>query len=167
MHAPGNSPGLQTFNNGLTYNTGSTFQWELIGNTVDGRGTSYDGVNVTGGTLSIVAGASSSLVFNSSGSAVRWSDAFWGADRSWLVFDNGNSPSPSGSVFSTINLSEDINNLQLTSSRPGASFSWSQEGNDLYLKYTAVPEPSTYALLAWASVALGAHAWRKRRRAVS
>jgi autotransporter-associated beta strand protein len=166
IHAPGNSPGLQTFNNGLTYNTGSTFQWELIDNTSDGRGANYDGVNVTGGTLSIGAGASSSLVFNSSGSAVRWSDAFWGADRSWLVFDNANSPSPSGSVFSTINLSEDINNLQLTSSRPGASFSWSQEGNDLYLKYTAVPEPSTYALLALASAALGVHAWRKRRPAM-
>lgn len=47
--APGNSPGLLTATNGLSMATGSTFEWELIGNTVAGRGTNYDAVNVTGG----------------------------------------------------------------------------------------------------------------------
>jgi hypothetical protein len=164
-HTPGNSPGLQTFNNGLTYATGSTFQWELIGNTEDDRGTSFDGVNVSGGTLSIGTGVTSSLVFNT-GSSVSWADGFWASDRSWLVFANTNSPTlGSGSVFDTINLSTDSLGSTLASVRSDASFAWNQQGNDVYLTYTAVPEPSTYALLVLAAAALGFHAWRRRRRA--
>lgn len=167
MHAPGSSPGLQTFNNGLTYNTGSTFQWELIGNTVDGRNTNYDAVNVTGGTLSIGTGVTSSLVFNTSSSTVSWNDVFWNENRNWLVFDNANSPTlDSTSVFDTINLSADSLGKTLTSDRPNAFFGWNRQGSDVYLTYTAVPEPSTYALLALATAALGAHAWRRRRRAM-
>jgi fibronectin-binding autotransporter adhesin len=167
IHAPGNSPGLQTFNNGLTYNTGSTFQWELIGNTSDGRGANYDGVNVTGGTLSIGTGVTSSLVFNTSSSTVSWNDVFWNENRNWLVFDNANSPTlDSTSVFDTINLSADSLGKTLTSDRPNAFFGWNRQGSDVYLTYTAVPEPSTYALLALATAALGAHAWRRRRRAM-
>jgi hypothetical protein len=164
--APGNSPGLMTANDGVSLATGSTFQWELIGNTLDGRGTNYDAVNVTGGSLSIGTGVTSSLVFNASGSGVSWSNSFWDADRSWLVFDNANSPTlASGAVFDTINLSADSLGSTLTSVRTNASFAWNQQGSDVYLSYTAVPEPSTYALLVLAAAALGFHAWRRRRRA--
>jgi autotransporter-associated beta strand protein len=165
-HAPGNSPGLQTFNNGLTYATSSTFQWELIGNTEDGRGTNFDGVNVSGGTLSIGSRVTSSLVFNTAGSSVSWADSFWDSDRSWLVFANTNNPTLARTaVFDTINLSADSLGSTLTSVRSNASFAWNQQGNDVYLTYTAVPEPSTYALLVLAAAALGFHALRRRRRA--
>jgi hypothetical protein len=163
-HAPGNSPGLQTFNDGLTYATGSTFEWDLIGNTVDGRGTSFDGVNVSGGTLSIGTGVTSSLVFNAAGSTVNWNDSFWDSDRSWLVFANTNSPSlESGSLFDLINVSPDSLGMTLTSVRSDASFAWAQQGNDVYLTFIAVPEPSTYALFVLAAAGLGVRTWRKRR----
>ena len=165
-HTPGNSPGLQTFNSGLTYATSSTFQWELIGNTEDGRGTNFDGVNVSGGTLSIGSRVTSSLVFNTAGSSVSWADSFWESDRSWLVFANTNNPTLARTaVFDTINLSADSLGVTLTSVRSNASFAWNQQGSDVYLSYTAVPEPSTYALLVLAAAALGFHALRRRRRA--
>ena len=46
----------------------------------------------------------------------------------------------------------------------GSSFSLYNDGisNDIYLNY-AVPEPSTYALLALAAAGLGAHVVRRRR----
>jgi len=163
--SPGNSPGVLTATNGLSLGTGSTFEWEIIGNTASGRGTTFDGVNVTGGTLSIGTGVASSLVFNAGGSAVSWADSFWDSDQSWLVFDNANLPTlSSGSIFDTITLSADINAISLATLRPNASFSWNQQGNDVYLNYSAVPEPSTYALLALAAFGVGAHAWRRRQR---
>jgi hypothetical protein len=83
-----------------------------------------------------------------------------------LVFANTNNPTLARTaVFDTINLSADSLGSTLNSVRSNASFAWNQEGNDVYLTYTAVPEPSTYALLVLAAAALGFHALRRRRRA--
>jgi len=165
-HSPGFSPGIQAFDSNLTYTGGSNVIWELIDNTIAGRGTNYDGINVSGGTLSIGTGVTSSLVFNTTGSSVSWADGFWASDRSWLVFANTNSPTifDSTGVFDTIDLSTDSLGATLASVRTNASFAWNQQGNDVYLTYTAVPEPSTYALLMLAAAGLAAHTWRRRRR---
>lgn len=165
VHSPGNSPGLQTFTSGLTYNTGSSLTWELIEDTLGVRGTHFDGIDVTGGTLTINSGVTSNLVFNGAGSLVNWGDDFWNVDRQWLVFDNANAPSLSpGSIFGTINVSADGASNSFASIRAGASFSWSQSGNDLFLNYhsiTAVPEPSSLALIG---VVFASAAFVRRRK---
>lgn len=160
-HSPGNSPGIQTFSAGLTYETGSTFVWELIANTVSGsaRGTSFDGVNVTGGTLSIGTGVNTSLVFNASGSTVAWTNSLWASNQQWLVFSNAGTTTGS---FSTISLSADSNGDSLASIRSGASFSWTAVNNDIYLNYTAVPEPGTYALLLLGAALVTIHLRRQK-----
>ncbi len=78
------SPGVQTFDSSLTYNTGSTFDWELLGNTNAGRGTNFDGVNTTG-LLTIGSSVNTTLRFNGSGSTVDWNNAF-GAVTSLACF---------------------------------------------------------------------------------
>jgi autotransporter-associated beta strand protein len=161
IHSPGNSPGLQTFNSGLTYNTGSIFNWELIANdnALANRGINYDGVDVTGGILTIQSGVTSNLIFNGVGSTVLWSDSFWDTGRQWLVFDNANAPSVTGSIFN-VSLGLDSGGNTLSSVRPGSAFSWTQIGNDLYLTYS-VPEPSTVCLLA---IAIGGITILRHRR---
>jgi autotransporter-associated beta strand protein len=160
VHSPGNSPGIQIFANGLTYASGSTFVWELTSNTIDGRGINFDGVDVTGGTLNINSGVTTSLVFNGTGSTVLWSDGFWGSNQSWLVFDNVSAPVIGG--VPTILFSQDNLGNDLTSVRAGSSFNWEVQGNDIYLNYV-VPEPSTYALLVLSAAGLAAHVVRRRR----
>jgi autotransporter-associated beta strand protein len=156
-HSPGNSPGVQTFASGLTYSTGSTFVWELIGNTVDGFGTNFDRVNVAG-ALAIDPGVTSSLVFNGTGSSVDWSNAFWDSDRSWLVFTGASSIT---GTFGSIIASADSTNASFGSSI--GAFGWRAVGGDLFLDFTAnvtaVPEPASWG---GSLVLLGL--WAARRR---
>lgn len=149
-HAPGNSPGIQSFGAGLTYEDGSTLKWELAGNTPGTRGTDFDGVNVTGGDLSVDPGASVSLVFNASGSTVNWADDFWSENHSWLAVDYSGAGTSSGN-FGTVSVSKDSGGNDLATVRSDASFSSTRVGNDLFVSY-AVPEPATAGMLLLAAM---------------
>lgn len=83
---------------------------------------------------------------------------------SWLLF-NTNGIYDAASDSSTVTLgSFRIDDTQFSAGVAGA-FSLSQAGNNIYLTFTPVPEPSTYALLALGLATTGCAAWRKRRRA--
>lgn len=170
IHSPGNSPGLQTFNGGLTYLNGSSLTWELADNTISGRGTLFDGIDVTGGTLTINSGVTSNLVFNASGSLVDWSNSFWAINRQWLVYDNANAPTLGDPIFTTIGVSNDKDGDSLASARGTSFFSWSKVGNDIYLNYTfaaaAVPEPGTFGLMGLVGL-VGVLRHRRQRKEMS
>jgi hypothetical protein len=161
-HTPGFSPGVQTFENNLSYTAGSSVVWELIDDSLAGRGTNYDGIDV-GGNLSFSGATTLTLDFDLAGSAVDWSDSLWSSNitgnTGWKIY----------AVTGTIS---GFQNLQLASinwldgqgdafnlARPDASFSLFQGTDGIYLNYSAVPEPSA-ALLG----GLGMLALLRRRR---
>lgn len=140
IHAPGAGIGEQTFSNNLTYNSGSAMTWELDqdADSLGLRGTDFDGITVNG-TLSVAAGATSNLVFNTAGSTVNWASSFWDTNHNWLVYDNASAPTlGSVAVFDTVTISND--SLGQAFAVTGGSFSWNRSGNDLYLQYS-IPEP--------------------------
>lgn len=157
--SPGNSPGIMSFAT-LTMQTGSNFEFELIGNTTNDIGLNYDGLNIlTGGILTIQSGVTSSLVFNSIGSTVNWADAFWAANQSWRVFDMADN-NYSNPLFASLTISNDSLGQSLNSIRSDASFVYTVSDGDIYLNYSAVPEPNFAALIG----GFGALALLRRRR---
>ena len=168
IHDPGTSPGIQSFTSGLVYNSGAVVNWELTANTASlgDRGSSYDGIDLLGTANLNFAGATTmNLSFNSQGSTVSWSDSFWAANRSWLVYDMNNGVASNFDNFglSTSDWSDSAAAL-INTARPGSSFSLTQTGEDIFLVYT-VPEPSTYALFGLAVVAFASRVVVRRRRA--
>jgi autotransporter-associated beta strand protein len=163
FHSPGTSPGIQTVTNGLEYQSAATLTWELFANTTAGRGTSYDGIDLTGGSLVIDPGAILTLDFGTlaGGSSVSWSNSFWGSDQSWTIIDVGGTGAWNGSLFGVLSVGPDALGQSLASVRPDASFSVANEGGHLTLQYTAVPEPATLVLAAAGLVALAAAAGRR------
>lgn len=148
IHAPGFSPGVQNFTNGLAYAATSTFQWEFVGDTLSVAGTDYDFVSVSGGNLTLDAGATMALF----GSNVDYSQTEWASARNFTVIDFSGAGTSSG-------------NFQLDTSAAGsfASFgSWSSQntGGDIVLSWTPVPEPSSAILATVLSALLCAR--RKR-----
>lgn len=156
-HSPGNSPGVQTFTQNLSYETASEVVWELVASTTSGRGVNYDGIDV-GGNLAFAGATSLRLIFDLPESVVMWSDSFWNTDRQgssgWLVFN----VTGETSGFANLNILPenwvDAQGQSFSTSRSHASFGLAQVGSDVYLTYTAVPEPRIYILLGLGGVLL-------------
>lgn len=160
FHAPGNSPGIQTFVGGLTYGSTSTLTWELIDNTVADRGINYDGVNVTGGSFQLVTGAEIDLTFSGS---VDFLDSFWGTDQEWLVVDLLSTATAAdthlfaiGSITGGANYNPSLGTFGIE--RKAGSTS----ENAVYLTWVPVPEPASLALVACGGM-IGFAILRRRR----
>jgi len=112
-----------------------------VGDSLSVAETDYDFVSVSGGNLTLDAGATMGLL----GINVDYSQAEWASARNFTVIDFSGAGISSG-------------NFQLDTSAVGsfASFgSWSSQntGGDIVLSWTPVPEPSS-AILATVSSAL-------------
>ncbi|MGB6223679.1 beta strand repeat-containing protein [Haloferula sp.] len=158
-HMVGNSPGIQTVKGNLRYNAGSIFEWELIGNTVAGRGTDYDGVNGSATKdLTIVSGAIFDIILdgssNGGSSSVSFANAFWQSDQQWDVFTGFNSVTGN---FGLGSVTVDSLGADFTSF---GSFSLAGTGGTYSLNWTAVPEPTS----ALAGLLLAAGLLRRQRR---
>ena len=158
--APGNSPGTLNFNGGLTWGQGGTYDIQ-VQTAAGGPGTGFDTINVTGGlvfnatlgnpfTLNLVS-------LDSFGSGGNVTDFDNSQGYAWLI---AHSDSLSG--FDPNNVT--ILTTAFTNSLGSGGFNVSAVGNDIFLNFSPVPEPSTYALLGLGLGAVLFPALRRRRR---
>ena len=153
--------GTEIFSNGITYNSGSIFEWNLTANdasTEGTRGTDYDAVNTA--NLGATSGAIFRVILNGS---QNFGESFWDTDRTWAgVFQNL-------AESSAHNLSTVFNGGFQYQNSAGTvagvtdvqgSFSFTDGGTGLkWTSFTAVPEPSS----AIAGLLLAAGLFRRRR----
>ena len=166
--SPGNplgSPiGALTFTNGLTLVTNGSISFNLI----DANGTfgvGYGYFNVTGGTLDLTGAAASSLAFNvntinASGRPAMAVNFNSSNPYSWMFGQSSSAISgflAGGAQFNIL-----TGGFQNPTN--GGTFSISENGmNQLFLNFTPVPEPSTWALLGLGILSVVPLALRRHR----
>ena len=158
---PGDQVGLVghlAFASGLTFAPSSTFSFDVQSAT-GARGVGYDTLDVIGG-LTFTATLGSPLVLSissvdGSGGLTPLGDFDNSMGYAWLI---AHSDGLSG--FNPNNIS--INTSNFLNSLGAGGFSISNVGNDVFLNFSPVPEPSTYALLASGLAAL-AFGYRRNR----
>ena len=159
IHAPGNSPGVQTFSSNLSYSTNASVLWELNGNTATQTSPNavFDQI-IVGGNLDFTGVTTMDLSFIASGSVVDWSNSFWASTytgtNGWLVYDVAGTTTNFSNLSITAANWLDSNGASFNTLRSGSSFGLEQVGSDVYLTYTAVPEPASVLLVGLGSLAL-------------
>ena len=155
IHSPGNSVGTQKFTGNLTYSSGSIFEWELASSLAEsGRGTSYDGVNVTGSLGG--TGAKFRVVLDGT---QTFADAWWNSDRKWTdIFTAADGTTAKTNWNSIFGGGFEYHNASSGNlGDPSTEGFFTVTGNSL--NWTAVPEPTS----ALAGLLLGAGVLRRRR----
>ena len=160
LHSPGNSPGVEEITGNLAYGTGAGVLWELTGNTTTNSPVVYDQI-VVGGDLTFSSSTGLTLSFDSAGSLVDWGDTFWDTSRQWTLWDVAGTTSSFGNLSLGGTNWLDGFGIALGDARPQAGFSVSQQGSDVVLTYSAVPEPSSLVLTG---LGMAAAAVLRRRR---
>lgn len=135
--APGNSPGTLTFTGGLTLSGGSILDFQL--------GTTSDLILVTGGTLT---GPSSGTI------TVNLTDSGGFTAGTYNFID------ATGATLSSIGATT----FELGTTIAGYDYTFVQSGNlfQVIAVAAAIPEPSTYAVIA-SFACLAVAVWRRRR----
>lgn len=156
--SPGNSVGHMTFTGGLTWAPDGNYNVE-VQSANGGAGVGYDSIDVTGGLMFTATNSNRFTIHLSSLDAIgnygNVSDFDSSSGYAWLIAhtDNLTGFDPNNIVIDTGSFS---NNLG------AGAFNVSAVGNDIFLNFSPVPEPSTYALLG-----LGVLSWlglRQRRK---
>ncbi|MBS0662351.1 MAG: PEP-CTERM sorting domain-containing protein [Verrucomicrobia bacterium] len=158
--APGNSVGLLTFSSGTTWGPGGNYDVEVQA-AGGARGVGYDSIDVTGGlTFNATLGSPFTvnlISLDGSGNPGAVGDFNSGIGYAWLI---AHTDGITG--FNVANLQ--VVTTGFTNSIGSGGFYVTTVGNDVYLNFSPVPEPSTWILLGL-GLGLGALRCRRRRTA--
>jgi autotransporter-associated beta strand protein len=160
-----NSPGDLSFTNTLTIASGSAIHFE-IDNATGTAGTDFSLISANGG-LDLTA-APNTITFNivssdSSGNAAAIANFNAATPYSWMFATSATPIVGFNSVSSQFNLVTS-GFLNPTS---GGTFSVTESGDNLFLNFTPVPEPSTWCLMGAGLLAVVGFSLRRRRAALS
>ncbi|MCW5547348.1 MAG: PEP-CTERM sorting domain-containing protein [Opitutaceae bacterium] len=151
----------------LELDPGGTLEWH-IQNPTGAPGEGFDHINIFNHAETLVINATSGDPFslkiislNTGGSAGLLAGLTPGESYSWTVF----SFDALSGGFDPAKFALDLSLFQtaLGDGLAAGDFSLSLAGDNLMLNFTAVPEPSTYALMALGLAFVGWSVWRRRR----
>lgn len=164
--------GKQDFVGDLTYNGAAsapaTVTWDLISNANTGAGTNFDQFTVAG-SLDFSTTTNLVLNFDATGSTTDWTDTLWSSDQSWVIYSSSNAIQNASNLTLVSENWLDSNGGSFNALRGPDNSSFALDTttnpNQIVLNFTAVPEPSTYAVMSLGLAAFGWFARRKRRKA--
>ena len=163
--------GKQDFVGNLTYNgatgTPAIVTWDLISNANTGAGSNFDQFTVAG-SLDFSTTTNLVLNFDATGSTTDWTDNLWSSDQTWLIYSGSNAIQNAANLTLVTENWLDSNGGSFNALRGPDNSSFALDTSDpdkIYLDFTAVPEPSTYAVMSLGLAAFGWFARRKRRKA--
>ena len=163
--APGNSAGTITFADNLILASGARVTWELAANSANGGTPGLFDQVVVGGDLTFEGPTAVTLSFTTAGSLVDWNDPFWGVDHAWTLFDAADGRTTTGVANLAVVPADWFDSLGVRfSALRAGGFSVAQQGNDVVLTFTAVPEPTTVALVSIGATVLLVRRIRRQLR---
>ncbi len=154
--SPGNSPGLQNMTS-LALTDGGNYNWQVVDAT-GVAGTGFDSINLSGSLdLSALTGGTdfqvnlwslSSTGPDVNGNATNFNNTL---DQSWTLVSTGNVITGFDATEFAVNVGANAGTNGFTNPLATGSFSVALSGDstDLMLVYTAIPEPATWALMAF------------------